>query len=129
MNRLLNLLQKFLKSGAMLVFCVWLWWLPGWVGPWLSNTPPPLGLGPRSRVGQGPVRPPRGWAPEAEWGRAPCDRRGAGPQKPSGARPCATAVGLGPRSSSKCGAVVLGGGVCCDYSDDCAAPGGPKFST
>ena len=67
------------------------------------------------------------WAPEAEWGRAPCDRLGAGPQKPSGAGPRATAEGLGPRSSSKCGAVVLGGGVCCDYSDDCAAPGGPKF--
>ena len=44
------------------------------------------------------MRPPRGWAPEAEWGRAPCDRRGAGPQKPSGAGPRATAVGLGPRS-------------------------------
>ena len=81
------------------------------------NPPPP------------PVRPPWGWAPEAEWGKALCDRRGAGPQKPSGAGPRATAEGLGPRSSSKCGAVVLGGGVCCDYSDDCAAPGGPKFST
>ena len=31
------------------------------------------GPGPRSRVGQGSVRPPGGWAPEAEWGRAPCD--------------------------------------------------------
>ena len=44
-----------------------------------------VGLGPRSREGQGPVRSPRGWAPEAERGRAPCDRRGTGPQKPSGA--------------------------------------------
>ena len=57
-----------------------------------------VGLGPRSRVGQGPVRPPRGWAPEAEWGRAPCDRRGAGPQKPRGAGPRAITEGLGPRS-------------------------------
>ena len=44
-NRLLIWLQKFLKSGAMLMFCVRLWWLPGWVGPWLSNTPSPLGVG------------------------------------------------------------------------------------
>ena len=57
-----------------------------------------VGLGPKSREGQGPVRSPRGWAPEAEWGRAPCDRRGAGPQKPSGAGPRANANGLGPRS-------------------------------
>ena len=56
------------------------------------------GLGPGIRVGQGPVRPPRGWAPEADWGKAPCDRRGVGPRNPSGAGPCATAEGLGPKS-------------------------------
>ena len=44
------------------------------------------------------MRPPRGWAPEPKWGSAPCDLRGARPQKPSGAGPRATAEGLGPRS-------------------------------
>ena len=57
-----------------------------------------VGLDPKSQEGQGPVRSPRGWAPEAEWGRAPCDHRGAGPQKPSGAGPRAITEGLGPRS-------------------------------
>ena len=42
------------------------------------------------------MRPPRGRAPDAEWARAPCDRCWAGPQKPSGAGPRATAAGLGP---------------------------------
>ena len=42
----------------------------------------------------------RRWAPEAEWGRAPCDRRGAGPEKRSGAGPRATAEGLGPQKPS-----------------------------
>ena len=40
----------------------------------------------------------KGLNPEAEWGRAPCDRRGVAPQNPSGEGPRATAEGLGPRS-------------------------------
>ena len=48
-------------------------------------------------MGQGPVRPPRGWARESELGRAPCDLCGAGPQTLSGAGLRDTAEGLGPR--------------------------------
>ena len=55
------------------------------------------GLGPKIRLGQGPVRLPRGWAPKSDWGRAPCNRPGARPQSPSGAGPGETAEGLGPR--------------------------------
>ena len=55
------------------------------------------GLGPGIRVGKGPMRLPRGWAPKTDWGKAPCDRRGAGTRNPLGARPRATAEGLGPR--------------------------------
>ena len=42
------------------------------------------------------MRTPKGWAPESEWGRAPCDRRGAEPQNPIGAALRTTADGLGP---------------------------------
>ena len=54
------------------------------------------GLCLRRRVGQGPVPPPWGLAPDAELGRAPCHRRRAGPQTLKGAGPCAPADGLGP---------------------------------
>ena len=76
--------------------CQWGALVPHLAGRHTYMATPPLG--PRSREGEGPVRPLWGWAPEAEWGRAPCDRRGAGPQKPSGAGPRATAEGLGSRS-------------------------------
>ena len=71
-------------------------------------------LASRSREGQTPGRLPLGWAPEAERGGAPCNRQGlgprgreehrsdtyreAGPDKPRGAGPRATAVELGPRN-------------------------------
>ena len=44
---------------------------PGRCARFLGPRATAEGLGPRIRVGQGPVRPPRGWAPESEWGRAP----------------------------------------------------------
>ena len=71
-------------------------------------------LASKSREDQSPQRPPWGWALEAEWGRAPCDRHEAGLEKPRGGGLCdrrgacfvsprgagrrATAVGLAPRS-------------------------------
>ena len=89
-------------------------------------------------------------------GRPRCPSRGFGPggvgviprasraaAQPCGRRPQG-AVGLPrasrgwPRSDAggmrqvqqadvPCGRPLSGGGVCSDYSDDCAAPGGPKF--
>ena len=89
-------------------------------------------------------------------GRPRCPSRGFGPgsvgviprasraaAQPCGRRPQG-AVGLPrasrgwPRSDAggmrqvqqadvSCGRPLSGGGVCSDYSDDCAAPGGPKF--
>ena len=32
---------KFLKTGPMLVSCVLLWWVGGWVVGWMAVHPPP----------------------------------------------------------------------------------------